>query len=269
MPPVDNPPSEPEDSSRDPAEPPFSSSANSSAFAGACKDDGKSIQDAWRHLRAGAQTDAQLSENSLSERARQQAGLIDLANRTEWTVLETALLALPVLSDRTAEHKVYLASDRCVLKATLPGWCGQVPIILDGRLQRREANPAQYLDRICLHNVVFNGRIKLVGFCVSGRPSLIIGEPPGQPSIVTSQPFYLAADLDHPAPTPEKLDKWMRAQGFLGMPASHFGWVRPADGVVVTDAKPDNFIFTADGILPIDLQIAQVDPGLLRQLVVS
>ena len=49
----------------------------------------------------------------------------------------------------------------------------------------------------------------------------------------------------------------MVQEGFRAVPASYFGWYRPADGVVIVDAKPDNFIQTQEGLLPIDLQITQ------------
>jgi hypothetical protein len=46
-------------------------------------------------------------------------------------------------------------------------------------------------------------------------------------------------------------------EGFRSVPASYFGWYRFGDGVVIVDAKPDNFINTAAGVVPIDLQMAQ------------
>ena len=61
----------------------------------------------------------------------------------------------------------------------------------------------------------------------------------------------------------------MRALAFLPVRDSYFGWLRLADGMVVTDAKPDNFVLAASGIIPIDLQMAQVDPGVLLQIVVE
>ena len=84
-----------------------------------------------------------------------------------------------------------------------------------------------------------------------------------------AQSFYPAADEDCPTPTLTVLAEFMQAEGFLSVPDSYYGWVRLGDGVIVTDAKPDNFVLTADGITPIDLQISQVDPVILRELVPS
>ena len=245
------------------------SSADSSPISGAGEGDGRSVQEAWRHLRADADSDTQLSEDSPGERARQQAIIGRLAGQSEWMVSDTEVQALSVVSIGTSEHIVYRLSDKHVLKATLAGWYGQIPAIIDGKLCRIAATPAQYLDRLSLYNVVFNGEVRLMGFCVSDRPSLIIGEPPGQPSIVVAQPYYVAATLDHPVPSPEELSQFMRMLGFHSVPDSYFGWVRFEDGVVIVDAKPDNFVLAVGGIIPIDLQIAQFDPELLRQLIVD
>jgi len=38
----------------------------------------------------------------------------------------------------------------------------------------------------------------------------------------------------------------------------YFGWVRRADGVAVVDARPDNFILSPLGVIPIDLQMARL-----------
>ena len=53
----------------------------------------------------------------------------------------------------------------------------------------------------------------------------------------------------------------MVAQGFRPVPASYYGWFRPTDGIVIVDAKPDNFIQTSGGLIAIDLQMAQLNPA--------
>jgi hypothetical protein len=37
------------------------------------------------------------------------------------------------------------------------------------------------------------------------------------------------------------------------VPASYFGWSRQMDGIVIVDAKSDNFIQTSGGLIAIDL----------------
>jgi hypothetical protein len=48
----------------------------------------------------------------------------------------------------------------------------------------------------------------------------------------------------------------LKKDGFVPVPQSYFGWYREADGVVIVDAKPDNFVKTQLGVVPIDLQMA-------------
>ena len=49
----------------------------------------------------------------------------------------------------------------------------------------------------------------------------------------------------------------MRERSFEPLANSFFGWLRSSDGVLILDAKPDNFIKTPDGILPFDLVIVR------------
>lgn len=60
--------------------------------------------------------------------------------------------------------------------------------------------------------------------------------------------------------TPSELEVFtlLRDQGFDPIIGSLFGWRHLDDGIIVPDAKPDNFISTADGIPPIDLLLAQL-----------
>jgi hypothetical protein len=71
--------------------------------------------------------------------------------------------------------------------------------------------------------------------------------------------------------TTEEIRALMEEAGFEFVPKAYFGWFRRADGMVVVDAKPDNFIKTAVGLVPIDLQMAQFtqeemqDAGLIER----
>ena len=75
---------------------------------------------------------------------------------------------------------------------------------------------------------------------------------------MVSQPFLVAADPMNASPPIERVAEFMQDEGFVEVPGSYFGWVRPGDGVAVVDAKPDNFILTEEGVVPIDLQMAQL-----------
>ena len=41
---------------------------------------------------------------------------------------------------------------------------------------------------------------------------------------------------------------------------SYYGWQRKADAITILDARPDNFILSPEGVVPIDLVISQATP---------
>jgi len=172
---------------------------------------------------------------------------------------ETDFEALSVISNSTSEHEVRgRPADGCVVKQTWPGFYGQVPVWRAGKIERAPALPSQYLDRQLLQNAVFNSAIVLEGVMLSAKPSMIIGEPTGQPSFVISQPFITALHPDAPGPAESQIAAFLAAHGFESVPGSYFGWQRAADGVVVLDARRDNFILSHEGVIPIDLQMAVI-----------
>lgn len=95
---------------------------------------------------------------------------------------------------------------------------------------------------------------------VSDKPSLILFEEPGRPSFVISQQWITAADSAHPTPSSEEIVEYLTSRGFEPAPKSYYGWLRREDGVLVVDAKPDNFMKTQGGVTPVDLQMSTVPP---------
>ena len=160
---------------------------------------------------------------------------------------------LQPVSNSTSEHEVFLrTTDNRAVKRTWAGIYGQIPCVAEGMLDRRNASPSEYMNRMALHIQVFGSDISFEGVTVSQKPSMLIGQPSGQPSIVISQRWYEKEGVV----TNEDVHDMMVQEGFRSVPSSYFGWYRPADGVVIVDAKPDNFMKTAEGIVPLDLQIA-------------
>jgi hypothetical protein len=133
-------------------------------------------------------------------------------------------------------------------------------VLIDGRLERKLATPLEYLDRLALQNAVFLDDFRVEGVNVSDKPSLILFEQPGQPSFVVSQEWIIAADAEHPTPSPDEICVYMGEAGFEDIPEAYYGWWRREDGVLIVDAKPDNFLKTERGITPIDLQMSSVAP---------
>jgi hypothetical protein len=184
---------------------------------------------------------------------------VEIRNLAEWAKREGTLItesevdALPLVSNSTSEHEVfYRADDSRAVERTWPGIYGQVPVVNGRALDRRNASPSEYLRRMALQIAVFGGDLRLEGVTISGKPSMIIGQPAGEPSIVISQRWYEKEGVA----TNEDIHDLLVQEGFRPVPSSYFGWYRPSDGVVIVDAKPDNFIRTAVGLIPIDLQLA-------------
>ena len=169
---------------------------------------------------------------------------------------------LALVSNSTSEHEVfYREIDGRAVKRTWPGFFGQVPAPEDGRLGRRNATPAEYLLRMALQLAVFRGDLRLEGATASDKPSMIIGQPAGEASLVISQRWYEKQD----SPGAPDIAARLRREGFLPAPRSYYGWYRSADGVVIVDAKPDNFVATPAGLVPLDLQMAVFTPEQLRR----
>lgn len=121
----------------------------------------------------------------------------------------------------------------------------------------KNASLPEYLRRMALQVSVFGSDIRFEGISVSDKPSMILGQPAGQPSAVISQEWISAGSLTTPSPDDLQIAAFMRGQGFRKIRDSFHGWARE-DGVVVMDAKPDNFILLDGGIVPIDLQIGAI-----------
>jgi hypothetical protein len=150
-----------------------------------------------------------------------------------------------------AEHQVFLRlSDNRMVKRTYPGTFGVTP---DIKGNQKAATPLFYLHRLELMNRFFGSDIRMEGVQLGQSP--IIGLTGEQPAIVTSQPAIRPMDIDHPHPSPAEIRDFMQTEGFRPKPSSYFGWERPDDGVTVLDARPDNFIKSQKGVVPVDLVI--------------
>jgi len=182
----------------------------------------------------------------------QKSALREWATHSSTLTPVSAFEGLEVVSDCTSEHKVfYRASDNRAVKRTWAGVYGQIPIPKDGKLDRRNASPSEYLRRMALQISIFESDIQLVGVFISDEPSMIIGQPSGEPSLVISQEWFEKES----APSLKEISTYLESEGFKHSPKAYFGWYRVEDGVVIVDAKPDNFIKTIVGLVPIDLQM--------------
>jgi hypothetical protein len=187
--------------------------------------------------------------------AQVQAGrLIEWATARSLLIREAEFELLPLVCDETGEHEVrFRESDQRLLKKTWPGTFGMVPEWSPEGWKPAAATPFEYLDRFLLHNDLFDDDVRLEGVIVSARPVGLVGALEQGVSILISQRWLVAADPNSPHPTLFEISSYMAERGFESLPDSFFGWFRESDGILVLDAKPDNFIKTPDGILPFDL----------------
>jgi hypothetical protein len=188
-----------------------------------------------------------------------QARAVEAWARASGTLISDAEIdVLSVVSNSTSEHEVFFRFwDGRAIKRTRAGVYGQIPIPLNGKIDRKNAKPSEYLRRMALQILFIDSELKLEGVTISpDKPSIVLFEPPGQPSFVISQRFFEKTD----AVTTEEIKELMEDSGFQFDPKAYFGWFRREDRLIVVDAKPDNFIKTAAGLIPIDLQMAQFTP---------
>ena len=109
----------------------------------------------------------------------------------------------------------------------------------------KPATPQEYLVRHALMEEVFPTEIRVEGLTDFG-------------CFVISQRVIKG---NHP--TEWGVRKYLRKSGFLNVPAS-FGqggmaWFHRDFGVLILDTSPDNFVAAKQGIVPIDLVIAELD----------
>jgi hypothetical protein len=211
---------------------------------------------------------SQINPGGSQEGSRDASRIRETESLGGWARANSCLIdpkeidGLPLISNSTSEHEVhYRQSDRRAVKRTWPGVYGQIPIPNNGRLDRANATPSEYLIRQALQVAVFGSDIRLEGVSISDKLSMVLFEPPGQPSFVISQEWFEGGK----APTMGEIAERLDADGFFSAPHSYFGWYRPVDGVVIVDAKPDNFVKTPAGVVPIDLQMAVFTPKQLKE----
>jgi hypothetical protein len=151
--------------------------------------------------------------------------------------------------------------DARVVKRTRELYYGQTPALNDGELISENASPSDYLRRMALQIAVFHTDFRLEGVTIQ-KESLFLDDPADAPYIVVSQPWIESKG----AVEFHAIDRYLSGEGFVPIPKSFYGWVRPADGVVILDASPDNFIKTEAGLVPIDLQMNAFTFEQLREL---
>jgi len=225
----------------------------------AAQSDGRFLE-AADYVRKGASTDAQHAQAADAENSRQARRIREWADQTGRLIPPENFEKLQRVSNSTSEHTVYYdpAQNRAI-KVTLPGEFGWVPILDNRRWNLGVATPLEYLRRWHLFNEVFGDDAQLEGVTVSAEPSMVICGDTNPVSVVISQHWHEAADLNSPTPTETEVSTFLHRLGFEPLTGSFGGWLRSRDGVVLLDAFPDNFVKTRSGVMPFDLPITQAE----------
>ncbi|MGE9267645.1 MAG: hypothetical protein ACQKBY_06075 [Verrucomicrobiales bacterium] len=199
-------------------------------------------QSAIDYLGRGAGDDAQSEQAGTREEARRQERA--LTRFAQEFGLEQNWQPKSEPIKQGGEHEVFLDDPKRVTKATKDGRFGN--IVVDGAGGTRSATPLEYLRRIELQNEVFGDDAGLIALGENEK---------GRLRLVTSQTFIHG---DHPSL--DEVSEFMRGHGFapISPKKSNKRWWREFDGVMVIDAKPENFIKNERGITPIDLVIARM-----------
>ena len=214
---------------------------------------GSLAADAATHLAKSASTVESLS-GSQKEIRRQADRLVEWARERSVLLTDTYTADLEKRGYETSEHEVFLrTSDNRVVKCTYPGSFGYANDGPDGK--QRAATPLFYLHRLELMNQVFGDDLRLEGVAF-GKPRSG-SEEDKRPYIVISQSLVEAVDEKSPCPSEQDVENFMVSLGFSRFENSHYRWHRESDGVIVSDTKPENFVNSHKGIVPIDLIISK------------
>ncbi len=119
------------------------------------------------------------------------------------------------------------------------------------------ATPLEYLTRFSMQNALFDDDVRLEGVLVTGEESRLEGSITGGVSLVVSQKWLAPVAANDPHPTVEEIEQYFEKRGYEPLPDSFFGWFHEPFGILILDAKPDNFVKTPAGILPFDLLIVR------------
>lgn len=151
---------------------------------------------------------------------------------------------------RGSEHEVWFSDDgQTVIKATHAGETGRVfgP--------KQFASLTEYLERVQLLNEVFGFKWTILGMAGAGKLS----------RVVSTQPVVCGRGA-----LAREIRKFMEERRFK-FHRTRYGdaWHRVEDNLLVSDAEPNNVIYTGEVLVPVDVLICRPSRDLLRVIGVS
>lgn len=192
-----------------------------------------------RHQASGALPHSTPDEFVAAMIARERAWLVDWVECCPHTVEKEEVLSK---LDEGSEHIVYLGADgEHVLKLTKAGVYGDYYFLQEGRVHQRCCTPGDYLLRLEMVEMTFGFAAQPIGVTPFGQ-------------IVTLQRF-VSGDI----PSQSEVDAFLRSAGIEPVKQSCWLWRKlDPDGQMdfwIGDARADNFVKTATGIVPIDIRM--------------
>jgi hypothetical protein len=153
---------------------------------------------------------------------------------TEWREVSFPRIA------EGSEHIVFLEANLGrVWKLTRPKIFGESYYLVEGIVHQKNSSPLEYLVRLKLWTRLFGTGPGAVGVTKNGQivsvDSFVPGTPPSQERV---DAFLVAAGL-----VPAKQSCWLWKKEYLDLE------------IWVGDARADNFVETARGIVPIDIRL--------------
>jgi hypothetical protein len=150
-------------------------------------------------------------------------------------------LCLPRLAEGSEHIVLFDTATTEVVKITRLGLYGDYYEVIDGRISQFDSTPAEYLLRMRWWEKLFSAAPNPIGITDQGqivsRQQFIRGEPPAQ----------------------EAVDQFLEEAGAVAVKKSCWLWKKtPPEGQVeiwIGDARADNFVAAAGGIIPVDLRI--------------
>ena len=184
---------------------------------------------------------------------RQSACLIEWASKNNAVLSDSYTSGLERQEGTTAEHEVFYRSrDNRAVKRTHAGTFG---VTCAKKGDQGHATPLFYFRRLQLMNREFDSDLRFEGIILA--KSLILFATGKHPCIVISQPWHRPADPNDPHPSQAQISEFMKSLGFAEVRGSYFGWYKNRGKIRVADARPDNFIKSEIGVIPIDLVIGE------------
>jgi hypothetical protein len=186
---------------------------------------------------AGSQVSANTPEEIAAIQAADLRHFASICNHSRFSEV-----SLPKIA-QGSEHLVFFnARTSSVLKITRVGIYGESYYLVDNVVNQRNCSPLDYLLRLRFWRKLFQSAPKDVGITDAGQ--------------IVSTHRFVTGDL----PTQDDVDSFLVASGMTPVRKDCWLWKKEYPGefdIWLGDARADNFVQTAGGIVPIDIRLWQ------------